>query len=426
MTSFDPKLAGQRAETCDVLVIGGGPGGSATAILLAEAGLRVVLVEKERHPRFHVGESLLPYSLPMFEKMGVLERVRAIGVHKPGAEFISPDGEKNTVFNFDRALLGGPGHAYQVRRDRFDEMLFRRATEAGAVTLEETTATVLSCDDTQAIVSTEGAGGEQHLYRAGFLVDASGRSTVTAKMLDEKRPDPRNTSAAIFGHFRGVRRHDGARGGNIRIYLNTPGWMWQIPLDEEVTSLGMVAPGHVISAREGALEPFFFEHTARNPAFARAIEMAEPVERLRATGNFSYRAGRAFGPGHIRVGDAYGFIDPIFSTGVHLALTSAFKAADVILKSHERPHGRTSMLDRYDRGIQRQLAYVSWFIYSIEDPTFRHMLLNPKDVLGIERAVISLLAGDFRPDPRIRSRMWLFKLIRSGLERQHRKGKEYA
>ncbi|MBY8974895.1 tryptophan 7-halogenase [Rhodobacteraceae bacterium NNCM2] len=412
MTTFEPKLTGQKAEQCDVLVIGGGPGGSAAAIRLVQAGLKVVVVEKERHPRFHVGESLLPFSLPMLEELGVLDRVREIGVFKPGAEFISPDGQKNTVFNFDRALLGGPGHAYQVRRETFDHLLFKRAGEVGAVTLEETTATVISCDDSGAVVATHGPGEAQNLYHADFLVDASGRSTVIARMQNEKKPDPRNTSAAIFGHFRDVPRCDGARGGNIRIYLNDKGWMWQIPISDEITSLGMVAPGDEMAARGNSIEAFFRERTSRNPEFAKLIEHATPVDRLHATGNFSYRSGRASGPGHIKVGDAYGFIDPIFSTGVHLALISAFRAADVVVKSRKNPTARARLLEAYDRGILRQHTYVSWFIYSIEDPAFRHMLLNPKDVLGIERAVISLLAGDFRPDFRLRARMWLFKLIR--------------
>ena len=154
------------------------------------------------------------------------------------------------------------------------------------------------------------------------------------------------------------------------------------------------------------------------------LENAEPAGRLRATGNFSYRSDQAFGPGHIKVGDAYGFIDPVFSTGVHLALSSAAEAADVIVVSHGRPAVRKKLLAKYDRKIQKKLNFVSWFIYSIRDPDFRHMLLNPKDWFGVERAIISLLAGDFRPNLRLRSRIWLFKLLRHGVRLEHR-SKEY-
>ena len=174
-----------------------------------------------------------------------------------------------------------------------------------------------------------------------------------------------------------------------------------------------------------ALSKIFSANAAgRNPEFARLLENAEAVGPVRATGNFSYRAGQAYGPGHIKVGDAYGFIDPIFSTGVHLALSSAVEAVDVIVKSNVSPTNRQRLLKNYDRKIQKKLKFVSWFIYSIHDPDFRHMLLTPKDWFGMERAIISLLAGDFRPKLALRSRIWLFKLMRRLVRLEYRT-KEY-
>lgn len=424
MTAFEQNMTGVRAELCDVIVIGGGPGGSAVSALLAQQGLNVVVVEKDRHPRFHIGESLLPQSLPILERLGVLERVKQIGTFKPGAEFISEKGTRSAVFSFDRALLGGPTHAYQVPRDKFDQLLFERAKELGAQTLDQTKATILSCDEEATIVATEGPEGEQRVFQAAFLVDASGRSTVAANRETGKKPDPRNTSAAVFGHFRNVPRMEGPRGGNIRIFLNQPGWMWLIPLPNGITSMGLVAPGSDMANRGGALETFFRERAGRNPEFARLLENAEPVGKLRATGNFSYRTDHAYGPGHIKVGDAYGFIDPIFSTGVHLALGSGQDAAEVILRSRAAPGQRARLLRAYERKIIKKLKFVSWFIYSIHDPDFRHMLLTPKDWFGTERAIISLLAGDFRPNLRLRSRIWLFKLMRRAVRLEHRT-KEY-
>ncbi|MDH3738664.1 MAG: tryptophan 7-halogenase, partial [Alphaproteobacteria bacterium] len=254
MTSPDPGSGSATIKTYDVIVIGGGPGGAAVAILLAEAGLKVVIIEKERHPRFHIGESLLPHSLPMLKRLGVLDRVHEIGVFKPGAEFISEDGSKNNVFNFDRALTEGPDHAYQVRRDDFDKILFDRAREAGATTLEETTATIQSCDDSAATVAARMVDGSDYLFHADFLVDASGRSTITAKWREEIHADRKNNSAAIFGHFRDIPRAEGPRGGNIRIYLTNPGWMWQIPLPDGVTSVGLVVPGELIATRDRSVE----------------------------------------------------------------------------------------------------------------------------------------------------------------------------
>ena len=404
------------SERCDVIVIGGGPGGSAAAKYLAVAGLDVVLLEKDQHPRFHIGESLLPHTIPILEELGVLKMVEEIGVFKPGAEFISEDGKRQCVFEFGRALTPGPDHAYQVPRAKFDEVLFNCARDAGVRVFEETTATIVSCDDEAAIVTGRVNDGTEHRFEADFLIDASGRSTVSAKMRGENRPDRRTSSAAIFGYFTGVPRSPGPEGGNIRIHLTSPGWMWQIPLPDGVTSIGLVVPGDDLAGRDGSIEEFYQTRLARNPVMVQSLEDARLVGSLSTTGNFSYRATRSYAPGLIRVGDAYGFIDPIFSSGVHLALESGRDAAKAVLDIRRKPERRAKILDSYDRRIRRRISYISWFIYSIHDPAFREMLLSPKDIFGVERAVISLLAGDFRPDIRLRFRMVLFKFIRKVIE----------
>lgn len=419
-----PQRGVTASRRCDVMVIGGGPGGAATAAFLAAKGHEVVLIEKDRHPRFHIGESLLPRSLPLLDELGVHDEVRRIGVLKPGAEFISEDGSREAIFEFRRALRDGPAHAYQVRRSEFDQIIFDRAVALGVEVQQEATARVVSLDDDGASVRTEGADGEKIDWETGFLVDASGRSTLVSKMLSEKLPDPRNTSAAIFGHFRGVPRRDDERGGNIRIYLTRPGWMWQIPLRDDVTSVGFVAPGEHLQTRDGSIEAFFDAHCARHPHIAEMLASAERLGPLHATGNFSYRATAAAGARHVKVGDAYGFIDPIFSTGVHLALTSAREASIAIADILAQPSTRARRLAQYHDEIERRLKFVSWFIYQIHDPSFRKMMVNPKNILGVERAMISLLAGDFRPDFQIRWRIALFRLFRymvAATERQDRR-----
>jgi flavin-dependent dehydrogenase len=179
-----------------------------------------------------------------------------------------------------------------------------------------------------------------------------------------------------------------------------------------VTSVGVVAPGEYMRAREGGIEAFFNAHVARHPHIAAMLAQGTSAGRLQATGNFSYRATEATGPSHVKVGDAYGFLDPIFSTGVHLALTSAREAAQAVRDCLARPSRRAARLASYDRAIRRRITFVSWFVYMIHDPAFRHMMLHPKNVLGVELAVISMLAGDFEPNLRLRSRIALFKLLR--------------
>ncbi|MEO1092797.1 MAG: tryptophan 7-halogenase [Pseudomonadota bacterium] len=392
-------------------MIGGGPGGAAVAALLAEAGLACVLVEREKHPRFHIGESLLPHSLPLLDRLGVLERVAAIGVRKPGAEFVSADGEKTTGFAFARALTSGPDHAFQVRRDQFDALLFDRARELGALCLEEAVAEVISIGDEGAVAQVKQAGRSPRLFHADVLIDASGRSALMAKKRREQKPDPTNRSAAIFGHFRGVPHAEGTLAGAIRIHLTEPGWMWQIPLPDGLTSIGLVADPSYLSQRDCGIDAFFDAHCDRHPALRRLLLGATRTGRMQATGNFSYRADTASGPGHLKVGDAYGFIDPMFSTGVHLALSSAAEAAAAVLATRSSEAKRATIFAAYDQKVRERIHYVSWFIYRIHNPTFREMLLNPKDVFGIERAVISLLAGDFERRRAVDARLWLFKAI---------------
>ena len=416
--AVEPDVTAIAAQHCDVFVVGGGPAGAAVAMLLAEGGLDVVLAERERHPRFHVGESLLPHSLPILEKFGVLDQVREIGQFKPGAEFVSQDGATNPVFWFDNALTEGPDHAYQVRRADFDKILFDRARDVGVRTFEGTTATVQSCDDTGVEMVTETDDGGKTRFDADLLVDASGRSTVTARLWNDRHADRQHNPAAIFGHFSGVPRLDGRRAGNIRIHLTNPGWMWQIPLTDGVTSVGMVTSGERIAGREGSIESFFHQHVAGNPEVACLLANAAPIGQMRTTGNFSYSASRVVGPGFVRVGDAYGFIDPIFSTGVHLAFLAAEEAAHAILTARREPNRRDQLIAAYERAVQRRTRYISWFIYSFDEPVFRELILNPRNVLGVERAIISLLAGDFRPDPRLKSRILLFKAIRWLMQRK--------
>ena len=247
-----------------------------------------------------------------------------------------------------------------------------------------------------AVVETRHASGELKRFQAEFLIDASGRSTVMAKAHNDKSPDPRNTSAAIFGHFTGVPRGEGERAGDIEILLTNPGWMWRIPLSNGVTSVGYVAPGDQISSRSGSLDDFFADHCRRHPRVSKMLANAEPISRLQATGNFSYKSKCAASEGHFRVGDAFGFIDPIFSTGVHLAMSSAQEAAEAIIRAKTKSgRARTREFREYDKRIKSRMQYVAWFIYRIHDSALRGMLLHPRDIFGIERAVIALLAGDF-------------------------------
>src|ERR1700726_1136085 len=221
------------AETCDVAVIGGGPGGSTAATLLARRGYRVIALEKARHPRFHIGESLLPMNLPVFERLGVLDKVRALGVFKPGADFEPDNARGYNTFAFARAIGNSPPHAYQVWRQDFDKMLYEHARACGASAREGHEAVNIEQNgprDTRLDVRTD--DGRSYRIEARYVVDASGRDTFLSAKKKLRRKNNQHQSAAIFGHFRGADARSGEDAGNISMYRFEHGWMWMIPLPE--------------------------------------------------------------------------------------------------------------------------------------------------------------------------------------------------
>ena len=232
-------MTSNACDPFDVAVIGGGPAGSTVAALLAESGRRVVVFEKHRHPRFHIGESLLPKNLPILARLGLEEEVRSVSVYKPGAEFISPDHDERQAFYFSDALDPSPDHAYQIERARFDEILLRNARKKGAEIWEDTAVTAVEFEDGGCRLTVKGEAAKE-ACRARFLVDASGREGLVARQVGERRRDHKHNSAAMFAHFQGVAPEAWSRQGNIAIYMFEHGWIWMIPLRGGLTSVGAV------------------------------------------------------------------------------------------------------------------------------------------------------------------------------------------
>ena len=396
---------------CDVLVIGGGPAGSTISALLAERGRDVVLLEKERHPRFHIGESLLPLNMPLFDRLGVGEEIRAIGMPKYGAEFVSQWHDQSVHVDFANAWDRSFPSTYQVRRSEFDQILFRNAARKGAKTLEGCRVTGIDFHADGAVVTTRQEDGREQRWQARFVADASGRDTFLANRLGIKRRNKDNNTAALFGHFSGATRLPGKIEGNISLFWFEHGWFWFIPLSDGATSIGAVCSPQYMKSRKTAPQQFLLDTIALCPALAERLRDASLVSPVTATGNYSYTAGHPSGRNYLLLGDAFAFVDPVFSTGVLLAMQSAFVGADTIETCLDRPREARSALRTFDASTRHGLRVFSWFIYRVMTPSLRHLLMNPTQRFRLQPAILSVLAGDiFRGTP-LGLRLLVFKSI---------------
>jgi flavin-dependent dehydrogenase len=381
---------------CDVLVVGGGPAGATISALLAERGRDVVMMEKAHHPRFHIGESLLPANAQLFDRLGVRERIEAIGMPKWGVEFVSPDHAERSFVEFADAWDKTMPYAWQVRRSQMDELLFRNAAAKGARTLEGRQVREVAFDADGATVQVALDDGARQTWRAKFLVDASGRDTLLANHFKCKQKNARHNSSALYGHFTGARRLEGKLEGNITILWFDHGWFWFIPLADGTTSIGAVCwPYYLKSRNKRPLPEFFRDTIALCPELEQRLAGAVLVDdAVYATGNYAYSSTRCSGERYLMLGDAYAFIDPVFSSGVYLAMQSAFEGADTVEAALDRPREYASARRRFDKMMRHGPREFSWFIFRVTNPTMREFFMSPQNPMRMKEALLSLLAGD--------------------------------
>jgi flavin-dependent dehydrogenase len=253
--------------------------------------------------------------------------------------------------------------------------------------------------------------GSEHAWQARFVVDASGRDTFLASRLGFKERNREHNSAAIFGHFAGATRLPGRSEGNISIFWFDHGWFWLIPLTGDATSIGAVCWPYYMKTRKTEPRQFLLDTIALCPALAERLRNATLVSPVTATGNYSYSSRRSVGENYILLGDAFAFIDPIFSSGVFLAMHSAFVGADTVEACLDRPERARGAMKAYDASVHRGTAAFTWFIYRGTSPILRYLFLNPSNRLSMQAALLSILAGDiFRGTP-VRFGLLAFKTI---------------
>jgi FADH2-dependent halogenase len=383
----------------DVAIIGAGPAGSTSATVLARAGLRTVILERERFPRFHIGESLLPLNQDLFDQLGLSEILKEQKfVLKYGAQFVSNDGSVERGFDFFQGGLGSDAFAYEVERETFDHLLVKHAVRQGAELREATNVLEVETDADKPCRLRVRTDGADSTIEAKAVIDASGQSSLLAKIHDLRVKHPSHQKIAIFTRYKGGVRREGRKEGNIDIVLGAGCWFWIIPLRDDVLSLGVVANIGDWKASGLTAEQFYEKSVQSSPYVMSRVKPGVRAADFTTASNYSYSAKRFIGDGFLLAGDAAEFLDPIFSTGVILAMRSGERAGRELAAAIKAGGPlRAERFEGYEKAFRRWTSNHFAMIDAFYGPGFGRVFLTPKNTLGMVKAVIGLLAG--RSDP---------------------------
>ena len=388
-----------NAMNYDVIVMGGGPAGSSVASILAREGRKVILFEKEEFPRHHIGESLMTDTFWTFQRMGFLEKLKASPfVRKYSVQFANSAGKESRPFYFFEAAHHESAVTWQVNRALFDKMLLDHAEEQGVTVHQRALVKQVLFDGDRATgVEVQLRDGSEQIFHAKVVVDATGQKAMLSNKFGWRVRDAKLKKAVLYSYFKGAHREPDLNGGAtlvLRTEKGSNGWFWYIPLEDDITSVGIVAdPEYLVKGRGQDLAKIFEEEIEKCESCRRRVEMGTRVDKIYSIMDYSYRSVQNAGDGFILIGDAYGFLDPIYSSGVLLALKMAELAADAIHDAFRHDDFSAERLGQYqtklDNGIESMRKLVHAF-YS-EDFSFSQFLKKHPD----QRInIINLLIGD--------------------------------
>jgi FADH2-dependent halogenase len=394
----------------DVAIIGGGPAGSTAACILAQHGRTVVVLEREKFPRFHIGESLLPYSMNAFERLGVQEKLKAISMEKIGGEVSSSCGTRKVRFYFRTGFRLEQTKSYQVKRADFDKLLLDHAAEAGARVYEEAKVEQVGFGKDSVRLSVAMEGGHRDVT-ARYLIDCSGRNSVVGNLFKLRQTYETLQKFSVFAHFEDVPLRDREELNLTRLIRGGDFWFWMIAVSETRVSVGVVTDTarfkELKKTPEEAME-YFIE---KSPEMRERMAGARRVSQVYSISDFSYRNSRFTGERWMLAGDAAGFIDPIFSTGVFLAILSGEQCADVLHEVLDKPGRQARLFRNYERKLKGVMSKYLRFVEAWYRPEFIEVFTNPVEHLNLVGAVNASLAGNIGNSFSLWWRMEVFYLV---------------
>jgi flavin-dependent dehydrogenase len=386
---------------CDCLIIGAGPAGSSAAAVLAEQGLRVLVLERERFPRYHIGESLLPFTCHPLKRLGLLEKMRQSEfVKKYSVQFVAPSGRASQPFYFSTRYEPDVAQTWQVLRSEFDVLLLENAKSKGAQVLEETPVMGFLRDGEAVTgVKVSSKNGESWEIRAPVTIDCSGREAFSATRLGWRVPEPKLNKVAVWTYYEGALRDEGIdAGGTTVAFVPHKGWFWYIPQHRDMVSVGVVAEGKYLT-RGGIKDPgeIFLREVEQNLWIKNHLAHGRQKGRFYLTSEFSYRSRYGAADGLVLAGDAFGFLDPVFSSGVLLALKSGVLAADAVAEAFRACDFSAERFATYTRTLCEGLENMRKLVYAFYDEGVSFRVLTDKypELAG---DLTDCLSGDVNKD----------------------------